>query len=101
MKYNKTVSGYSFNLNTINLVWEKAQSMAGDDEDIWRKDTCGAIIKRSEYGNTNSSYDWEIDHIKPKSKGGFDNSNNLQPLQWANNRYKGDNFPEWFCNLRD
>ncbi|MFN9492952.1 MAG: HNH endonuclease signature motif containing protein [Sphingobacteriales bacterium] len=58
------------------------------------------MIKRSDYGNTNSRYGWEVDHIKPVSKDGKDDLQNLQPLQWENNRYKSDNFPQWYCKLR-
>jgi hypothetical protein len=25
--------------------------------------------------------------------------NNLQPLQWENNRHKGDNYPNWSCKI--
>ena len=29
-----------------------------------------------------------------------DDLSNLQPLQWENNRYKGDDFPHWYCKIR-
>ena len=66
------------------------------DKRIWRYDKCGSIMKYSDYGNTDSEYGWEIDHIIPTSKGGSDNLDNLQPLQWENNRKKGDTSP-WSC----
>jgi len=36
---------------------------------------------------------WEVDHIRPVSHDGGDDLANLQPLQWKNNRCKGDTFP--------
>ena len=69
----------------IQKVWEKGSITSGNDQLLWRKDACGAWINRRQYGNRNSQYGWEIDHIKPDSKGGSDYLLNLRPLQWQNN----------------
>jgi len=36
---------------------------------------------------------WEIDHKNPKSKGGSDKPQNLQPLYWEENLKKVTNIP--------
>jgi len=94
---NKNTQGQDFDKSTEQRVWEKGQIIPGEDANTWRKDVCGAKMKRTDYGNVNSIYGWEIDHIKPKSKGGTDHMDNLQPLQWENNRDKADNYPTWYC----
>ncbi len=94
---NTTVFNSAFDATTIQKVWNKGRIILGYDPQIYRHDTCGKVMRRSDYGDTDSSMGWEIDHIFPKSKGGTDHINNLQPLQWENNRKKGDTFP-WSCN---
>ena len=85
----------TFSEEEIQDVWNKAKKIDGEDEDVYRKDYAGAWIKRDEYGNTNSTLGWEIDHRKPVAKGGSDELTNLDPLQWNNNRTKSDDFPQW------
>ena len=75
---------------TIQKVWEKGTAVAGNDSKVWRKDQCDAWIGRSYYGNRDSQYGWELDHIKPKSDGGGEEISNLRPLQWENNANRQD-----------
>ena len=79
-------------------VWQKGAPIPPKDGNtwdpaVWRYDKYGAPMKFSEHGNRNSKHGWEIDHIKPLSKGGTDDLSNLQPLQWENNAKKGDSYP--------
>jgi hypothetical protein len=78
----------AFTNDVVQRVWEKARAVPGQDSSRWRQDECGAWIGRVEYGNRNSQYGWEIDHIKPVSEGGTDDIGNLRPLQWENNASK-------------
>ena len=90
------VDGMPFARNTVGVVWEKGRVIDGHDPSTWRQDICGDVMKFEDYGNTDSKHGWEIDHIKPVAKEGTDNLSNLQPLQWDNNRRKGDTYP-WTC----
>ena len=78
----------SFDDETIQKVWEKGTVVSNNDPRIYRKDFCKAWIRRNHYGNRNSQYGWEIDHIKPVSEGGGEQLSNLRPLQWQNNVHK-------------
>lgn len=89
--------GQSFDNKTIEAVWQKGTPEAGFS--LYRKDACGASMQRNKYGNT-EQWGWEIDHIKPVSKGGADDLSNLQPLQWENNRHKADTWPNWDCKVK-
>lgn len=77
----------SFSEQDIEAVWNKGRVIPDFASDIWRWDVCGTVMKRSEHGNRNSKYGWEIDHINPN---GNDSLSNLQPLQWENNVSKSD-----------
>jgi 5-methylcytosine-specific restriction endonuclease McrA len=81
----------SFSQDTVNKVWQKATYVSPDAEAKgFRKDQCTAWIQRADYGNRNSAYGWEIDHITTKDDGGGDELSNLRPLQWKNNVSKSD-----------
>lgn len=94
------VSRKAFSDDEIQKVWDKAKKIDGEDASLYRKDYAGAWIKRDEYGKTDSTLGWEIDHRKPVAKGGSDDLINLDPLQWNNNRTKSDDYPEWNTSMK-
>ena len=69
-------------LDTIEAVWRKGRHIDRYSPSEWRYDDYGNPIKRTEYGNRDSDYGWEIDHIEPD---GGDFLSNLRPLYWKKN----------------
>jgi len=88
----------SFSDEDVQKVWNKGKVVSDKDPSMYRKDDCGAVIKRTEYGDRNSEHGWEIDHISP---GDNDNPSNLRPLQWKNNVDKSDGRLKCNCTSKD
>lgn len=82
----------------FDVVWRKGLVVIGYDPNRYRKDTCGVWMERVSYG-TIGEYGLEVDHIKPVAKGDDDNSYNLQPLHWRNNRGKEEDYPKLRCSI--
>ena len=93
----------NFSQEIIDAVWAKAQTVDGFDENKYRKDVCGAWMIKDSYGDKESIYGWEIDHICPVSilkernisEEVINNLSNLRALQWENNRRKDNSYPDY------
>ena len=92
-QFCKTIDGKEFCEEIKQKIWLKANSIIGKDSRKIRKDKYGNEIHFSKYGKIDHVNGWEIDHSKPKKEKGTDHLNNLQPLQWTENRKKGDIYP--------
>ena len=93
----------AFSKQQIQDVWNRASAVEGYDPTRFRKDACGAWIMWDKYGDTDSLYGWEVDHIVPQAlleKKGFskemiDRQENLRALQHENNASKSDDYPRY------
>ena len=93
---NRQVNGRKFTDEVVAAVWKKARPVAGKDPALERIDAFGMLILFDKHGvMTQLGGGWEIDHIRPVALGGTDDLANLQPLQWQNNRWKADIWPDW------
>ena len=73
----------------------KARIVDGYNENLFRKDACGAWIAWEKYGLQDNDFGWEIDHIYPKILGGDESPDNLRALQHQNNASKGNDYPSY------
>lgn len=83
------------------VIWNKGVVDDKYPSERVRKDACGAFMLYEDFGDRNSVFGWEIDHIYPASvlreKGVaedlIDDTVNLRPLNWKNNASKGTDYP--------
>jgi len=91
-KKGTNVSGRVFTKARRDEVWDRSSTVRGKSKTLYRRDIADNIVYKPSYG-LDSEGGWEIDHIKPVSKGGSDNLRNLQVLQTATNQSKGNTYP--------
>ena len=53
-------------------------------------DDYGTLIDKAAYGDVNSEFGWDLDHIVPRSRGGGNEESNLRPMHYSNNRARGN-----------
>ena len=71
----------AFSDEIVQQVWEKGRGTLDQESSIWRKDECGAWMRREHYGNEHSEYGWKIINVTP---GGADDVENLRPYHKEN-----------------
>ena len=81
------------NHETAMSLWSKRYGKASKI-----KDFAGREILKAAYGNRNSEYGWNVDHILPQSKGGKTNDSNLVCCHILTNDEKANKFPCFTAN---
>ena len=84
-------------------LWELMPTAEGKDCAKFRLDSCGALMEWDRYGDRQSDFGWEIDHVVPKSlltergatENEIDDEDNLRPMHWKNNDTKSADYPEY------
>lgn len=70
-----------FEQEMVDRLWQKARGTTELSVEIWRKDECGAWIRRDHYGSAQSEFGWKVENV---SAGGADTLENLRPFHHAN-----------------
>lgn len=81
------------NHETAMLLWKKRYGKA-----TRVKDFAGREMDKGSYGNRNSDYGWNLDHILPQSQGGKDTESNLICCHILTNDEKANKFPAFTAN---
>lgn len=70
-------------------VWNKAKPIKGKNPKVYRQDPYGNTMCYNSYGQY-TPMGWQLDHIKPQSKGGSNDIRNLQALTSKMNNKKSN-----------
>ena len=85
---SKTKTSYGHS-KCKEAVWAKAKIVRGKDPSLYRRDSYGNEMYHHSYGKY-SEKGWNIDHIKPQSKGGSHHVRNLQAMRSSMNSKLGN-----------
>lgn len=81
------------NHETAKSLWNKRYGKA-----TRVKDFAGREMDKGSYGDRNSDYGWNLDHILPQSQGGKDTESNLICCHIKTNDEKADKYPVFNAN---
>lgn len=73
---------HDYDREVVARTWARAEVIPGNDDELWRKDECGAWIHRLDYGRRSSSFGWEV--FDPSLGRGDGGISAIRPLQWQN-----------------
>jgi hypothetical protein len=79
--FKKRETPMTYSQKMIYDVWNRGRVIAEQDPAVWRKDECGAWIRREHYGQEASEYGWKIENV---TAGGAGNLDDLRPLHCGN-----------------
>lgn len=77
-----------YSTEIVERIWEKGRAVPEQDPATWRKDECGAWMRREHYAREDSEYGWKIVNVSP---GGPDIPENLRPFHFQNSFDLGAN----------
>lgn len=69
-----------FDDETVQAVWEKGRATSDKDSTEWRKDECGAWIRRNQYDKA-GEFGWKIVNLEPSI---IRSTENLRPYHHEN-----------------
>ena len=79
----------------VDAVWQSARALSDFDAEVWRRDVCGAWIRREHYEHARSDFGWKIVNV---SAGEPDVPENLRALHHANDYDRANHRPK--CRVR-
>ena len=72
----------------LQIIWEKADEIPGEDPLFWRQDSEGRYMYFYQYGDKTHAFGWVVGFIKSFEDGGSDEHYNLQAENWVTNKEK-------------